>query len=67
MSVVPPGNLDHHQAFLVLPGCRHLGLHHEGVHPAADVPGSQAHLEIKKEYEIFWRWGKESNKYDYSR
>ena len=44
----PPGNPDHYQALLVLSGGRLLGLHHEGVHPAADVPRGKAHLGIEK-------------------
>ena len=44
---IPPGNPDHYQALLVLPGGRLLRLHHEGVHPAADVPRGEAHLSIR--------------------
>ena len=41
-----PGNPDHDQTLLVLPGGRLLSLHHEGVHPAADVTRGEAHLRM---------------------
>ena len=34
---------DHHHALPVLPGGWPAGLQHEGVHPGADLPGTQGH------------------------